>query len=113
ERLLAVPSISIDTDWFYRRGGRAFLRFAKELVAPVDECVSNLYKCVLRYTTKTASGSLRFDLAAVDAVVNGVARMVVELASVMRRLQTGQLRDYAVWILTGLFVFLNVVLFLS
>jgi NADH-quinone oxidoreductase subunit L len=42
-----------------------------------------------------------FDQAGIDGLVNGVARMVVGWAAVLRRLQTGFIMNYALGILIG------------
>lgn len=114
ERLVAAPSISLDTDWFYRKGARGFMWFADRVVAAADNALSGAYKTlVLGSSIRTASGSLKFDVGVIDGIVNGVASTVLNLSSRMRRIQTGQLQHYAVAILIGLFVLLNLVFFLS
>jgi multicomponent Na+:H+ antiporter subunit D len=114
EKLIAVPTITIDTDWFYRMGGRAFMWISDRAIAAADNVVGNAYKTlVLTPSIRTASGSVKFDLGIIDGIVNGVANVVLNLSSRMRQIQTGQLQHYAVAILVGLLVFLNVVLFLS
>lgn len=42
-----------------------------------------------------------FDLGLIDGIVNGVGRLVVSLAQVMRRLQTGYVMNYALTMLLG------------
>ena len=42
-----------------------------------------------------------FDLAVIDGIVNGVARLVVAWAAGMRRIQTGFVMNYALGILVG------------
>jgi multicomponent Na+:H+ antiporter subunit D len=113
ERLVAVPSISLDTDWFYRKGARHFMWVADRAIAAADTVVGEGYKTVvLASSIRTASGSLKFDLGIIDGMVNGVASTVLNISSRMRRVQTGQLQHYAVAILLGLFVLLNIVFFL-
>jgi multicomponent Na+:H+ antiporter subunit D len=114
KKLGGESTISLDTDWFYRMGGRAFMWLSDRVIAAADNVVGNAYKTlVLTSSIRTASGSLKFDLGIIDGIVNGVANFVLNLSSRMRQVQTGQLQHYAVAILVGLLVFLNVVLFLS
>jgi multicomponent Na+:H+ antiporter subunit D len=114
KKLGGESTITLDTDWSYRMGARAFMWFADRVIAAADSVVGNAYKVlVLSSSVRTASGSLKFDLGVIDGIVNGVANVVLNLSSRMRRIQTGQLQHYAVAILFGLFVLLNLVFFLS
>ena len=47
------------------------------------------------------------DDGVVDGIANGSARLFVGLSSVLKRLQTGYVQNYAVWMLVGI-VFLIV-----
>ncbi|HYU40087.1 MAG TPA: hypothetical protein VEM59_09660, partial [Acidimicrobiia bacterium] len=52
-----------------------------------------------------------FDLGVIDGAVNGVARLVRDAASRLRRVQTGLVRNYALGVVLGavaLLVFLAV-----
>jgi multicomponent Na+:H+ antiporter subunit D len=90
------PTISIDTDWLYRRGAGWFLWFAQKPVARWEATVANLSDTViLRVLHATARGSLITDQKGVDALVNGVARTVLRCGAAARRLQTGVLTHYA------------------
>jgi multicomponent Na+:H+ antiporter subunit D len=111
KKLGGESTISLDTDWFYRMGGRAFMWLSDRVIAAADNVVGNAYKTlVLTSSIRTASGSLKFDLGIIDGIVNGVANFVLNLSSRMRQVQTGQLQHYAVAILVGV---ANVVLNLS
>ncbi len=113
KKLGGESTISLDTDWFYRKGARHFMWVADRAIAAADTVVGEGYKTVvLASSIRTASGSLKFDLGIIDGMVNGVASTVLNLSSRMRRVQTGQLQHYAVAIMIGLFVLLNVVFFL-
>lgn len=98
-------TVSLDTDWFYRRGARAFMWFAKKPVAAWEGVVSNLSDTVILKTLHgSARQSLRFDAGIIDAVVNGVARGALRAGSVARRLQTGTVTHYAAGMVGGLLV---------
>ena len=96
------PTISLDTDWFYRRGARAFMWFAEKPVAVWEGALSGISDSViLRYLHASARGGLRVDLNVVDAIVNGVARSVLSSGSLVRRLQTGVVTHYAAAMIGG------------
>ncbi len=108
KKLGGEPTISLDTDWFYRMGARAFMWVARNIIAVADDFVSGLYQRVfLNYGWLTAVCSWRFDAGVIDAIVNGIANFFVGLGQALRRFQTGKLPDYALSILIGLFVALN------
>jgi multicomponent Na+:H+ antiporter subunit D len=111
---VAAPKskLALDTDWFYRRGGQLFMCFAYRVVLVIDEAVSNAYSTVLLKATKVVAAiSLTFDTNFVDGFVNGVANTVVRAGGRMRRLQTGQLQQYAVVIVVGVVILINILLF--
>lgn len=111
--LAATPTISIDTDWFYRFGGRGFMWIARNIIAVADNATNASYKhIVIRPMHATARGSLRFDQRVVDAVVNGVAKFFYSAGAVFRRIQTGQAQDYALTVVIGLLVLLSLTLIL-
>ena len=98
-------TISLDTDWFYRKGACAFLWFAERPVARYEGVVSELANTVvLRSLRLGARAGLWFDINVVDAVVNGVANMTLRGGALLRRLQTGVLSHYATAMVAGLFV---------
>jgi multicomponent Na+:H+ antiporter subunit D len=109
---VAAPKekIALDTDWFYRKGGKVFLCFAYNVALAIDEVVSNAYRTVLlTYSKLVAAESFTFDKRIVDGAVNGVAAIVLRLGLVFRRMQTGQLQHYAIIVLIGVVILLNVI----
>jgi NADH-quinone oxidoreductase subunit L len=66
--------------------------------------VDEIYDAV--FVDSVVSGSRdilwkRFDVGVIDGAVNGVARMMQNLAGVLKNLQNGLVRSYASWILAG------------
>src|SRR3972149_4921895 len=111
--LAGERTITLDTDWFYRRGGAMFMKLDYGLFAALDETVSNLYKPVLNWSKKIAALCWAFDFKWVDGMVNGVAALGVYVAGDARRLQTGRLEQYGGTILLGLLFLVNIILFLA
>ena len=90
------PTISLDTDWFYRRAAKLFMWFAEKPVAAWEGALSGISDSViLKSLHAVARGGLAVDVNVVDAIVNGVARTVLSSGSLMRRLQTGVVTHYA------------------
>ena len=89
-------TISLDTDWVYRKGARLFMWFAEKPVARWEGMVSAVSDTViLRSLHAIAGASLNSDLNIVDAVVNGVARTAVHCGAAVRRVHTGGVTHYA------------------
>ena len=113
KHLAGERTISLDTDWFYRRGGVMFLKLAYGLFGALDDIISNLYRHILSGVKKAAALCWAFDFKWIDGIVNGVAGLVVYVSGDLRRLQTGKLQHYAITILLGLLFLVNAVIFLS
>ncbi|MGO4622910.1 Na(+)/H(+) antiporter subunit D [Ensifer sp. 2YAB10] len=95
-------TVSLDTDWFYRRGARAFLWFAEKPVARYEKAASEVSETtVLPFLHGAARAGLRIDLRGVDAAVNGLARAILDGGGTLRRLQTGVVTHYALAMIAG------------
>lgn len=89
-------TISVDTDWFYRKGSVLFMWIADRPIARWEQMITNVSDTVIwRSLNIGARLSLVGDLKGVDAVVNGVARTALRCGSVMRRAQSGVVSHYA------------------
>ncbi|MBI5560611.1 MAG: Na(+)/H(+) antiporter subunit D [Deltaproteobacteria bacterium] len=75
KKLHTEQTISIDTDWFYRKGALVFMNFAGEVVAGVDSIVSEAYnKVFLRFGAWVSALSFRFDKGVIDGILDGLGR---------------------------------------
>jgi multicomponent Na+:H+ antiporter subunit D len=105
-------TISLDTDWFYRKGARAFMWIARNPLARYEKSVSDVSEtAALPFLHASARTGLTVDLRGVDAVVNGVARAILDSGATLRRLQTGVVSDYVVAMIAG--VIAAIVLFVA
>ncbi|WP_434732983.1 Na(+)/H(+) antiporter subunit D [Rhizobium sp. YTUHZ044] len=96
-------TISLDTDWFYRKGARAFMWLAERPLARYEQAVSNVSEtAALPLLRRAARAGLRLDLAGVDAVVNGIAHSILNGGGRLRRLQTGVVTHYVLAMIVGL-----------
>jgi multicomponent Na+:H+ antiporter subunit D len=87
-------TISLDTDWFYRKGGRAFLWLAEKPVQWIDTLVGQVYRLAglipLMFTARTSG---QFDNKVVDGAVDGLATTVAALGRRLRAVQRGQMQQ--------------------
>lgn len=76
KKLIGKSKITLDTDWFYRKGGLVFLSIANYVIAPVDTMASEVYrKVILRFAVWVSLLCFRFDTGVVDLIVDGIARL--------------------------------------
>ena len=86
--------ISLDLDWFYRKGGRAFLWLARKPVQAVDTFVGELYRVAgLIPLMLTAALAGWFDNKIIDGAVDGLAYSVRSLGRRLRPAQRGEMRQ--------------------
>lgn len=94
KKLVPEPTISLDVDWFYRMGGRAFLWLARKPVQIADTFVGELYRLggliPLMLTARLAG---LFDNEVIDGLVDGVAETVRGIGRRLRSAQRGQMQE--------------------
>lgn len=95
KHVMPENTISLDLDWFYRKGGRAFLWTVKNPLQWFDTAISKAYKVVGISTLMTTSAFWSwFDWNVIDGIVDGIARCV---RAIGRRtalvLQRGQIQQ--------------------
>lgn len=107
KHLAVKPTISLDTDWFYRKGSKVFMWV-------VNNPVSNFGRLTERISFNYVPGFLFklvplcgiFDLYVIDGIVNGVASLTKLTGSGLRQLQTGLVQNYMLIIFIGILGFL-------
>lgn len=86
--------ISLDMDWFYRKGGRIFLWVASRPVQWIDTFVGELYRLAgLNPLMAFARFIGRFDNKVIDGLVDGFACLVKEMGDWVRLLQRGHVQQ--------------------
>jgi multicomponent Na+:H+ antiporter subunit D len=94
KKLKPEAVISLDTDWFYRMGGRAFLKLARGPVQAVDTLVGELYRLAgLLPLMLTAKAAALFDNYIIDGLVDGVAKAISGVGRRLRFAQRGQMQQ--------------------
>ncbi len=85
---------NLDLDWFYRKGGRAFLWLAKHPIQFLDNCVGEIYRVLgLIPLMFSARVSGLFDNNVIDGLVDGVATSVRAVGNRLRSAQRGALQE--------------------
>jgi multicomponent Na+:H+ antiporter subunit D len=95
KKLKPEPKINLDLDWFYRKGARAFIRFAARRVVPTNDWVNDVYRGIgMRATMALAKAFSWFDWEGIDWTIDGSAKGVVEGGNRLRSLMTGKIQHY-------------------
>ncbi|WP_114287751.1 Na(+)/H(+) antiporter subunit D [Candidatus Halocynthiibacter alkanivorans] len=96
-------TITLDTDWFYRRGAALFMRFARGPVQLWEQALITLGDGAgLNSLHRLSRQSMSADTNAVDATVNGVAHSARGTGALLRRLQSGIVSHYGLAMMLGL-----------
>jgi multicomponent Na+:H+ antiporter subunit D len=105
--LAGEPTISLDTDWFYRKGARLFLRFIYGPLAALGMITEKAFfeklpSLALLFVNRWD----RFDLEVVDGVVNGISSLAIISSKGVRSLQRGDTQGYVSVFMAGIAVLL-------
>lgn len=94
DRIKPQATISLDLDWFYRKGGQAFFWLAQKPIQAIDTAWGEIYRVVgLVSLMTTAKFWGWFDWHGIDGVVDGSARLVRNCGRyVSQALQRGQIQ---------------------
>ncbi len=97
------PKISLDTDWFYRRGSAPLLTMAQGPLARFESgFVGQIYEFVVRRPVLGAASLLRkLDTRVVDAAAVGVGRLTEALGQVLKTTVSGHAQHYGLIMAAG------------
>jgi len=114
KQLDPTPTISLDTDWFYRKGAKAFVRLiAKPLTWIDDNIVGQAYEWLMRVPVLGVARLFRIvDTRLVDGAVHRLGSGTLALSGLMRVVQSGQIHHYAIVLCLGALVLIVTGLFL-
>jgi multicomponent Na+:H+ antiporter subunit D len=106
------PIISLDTDWFYRRGSSAVLAFSRGGLARVEGFVGQLYEVVMQRFVLGAAARLReLDARVIDATVEGVGGLTQRLSRGLSVAVTGHAQHYGLIMAAGVLVAIAIAVF--
>jgi multicomponent Na+:H+ antiporter subunit D len=96
------PIISLDTDWFYRKGGVAIQTFAERGLAPVQNYVGQISDTVMRWhTLRLAGGLSQLDVRAIDGTAAAIGRLTQTVSRSLSLTMTGHAQYYALAMTVG------------
>jgi multicomponent Na+:H+ antiporter subunit D len=97
------PKISLDTDWFYRKGSAVVLpRIVGPLVRLESGIVGQIYESLMQWPVWGAAKLLReFDSRVVDATFVGVGRLTQAASQSLRTTASGNAQHYGLIMAVG------------
>ncbi len=105
-------TISLDTDWIYRRGAALLTWVARKPLTVLEYgFVGQIYEFVFRRPVLGAAGLLRgFDSFVVDGLIVGVGRLTLRLNQLLRTAISGHAQHYGLVMAAGILLLLALAL---
>jgi multicomponent Na+:H+ antiporter subunit D len=100
------PKISLDTDWFYRKGSAAVLPWVQGPLARLESgFVGQIYELVMRRPVLGMAKLLReLDSRVIDAAAVGVGRLTQGLSQILTTTVSGNVQHYGLIMAAGALV---------
>ena len=97
------PKISLDTDWFYRRGASLLVTLTQGPLARLEfGLVGEIYEFLMRRPVLAAAGLLRrFDSRVVDATAVGVGRWTQAFSQILKTTVSGNVQHHGLLMAAG------------
>ncbi len=106
------PKISLDTDWFYRRGSSAVMTLSRGALVQVEGVVGQVYEVVTQRCVLRAAARLRdLDTRVIDAAAVGVGRLTQALSKGLSTTVTGNTQYYGLLMAAGVVVAMALAVF--
>jgi len=97
------PVVSLDTDWFYRRGARAAEALAEGPLVRAERSVGQVYDVVMQRPVLGVAAQLReIDLRGVDAMMVGIGRLTQAVSRGLTLAVSGHAQHYALIMAAGI-----------
>lgn len=102
------PKISLDSDWFYRRGARRLSALVYKPLARLEyDFIGQIYEFVIRRPVLGVAAVLRqFDTLVVDGSAVGVGSATRSLSGVLKKLVSGHVQQYGLLMAAGILLLL-------
>ena len=106
------PTVSLDTDWFYRRGLTAVLSPIQEGLVRLERIFGQAYEFVMRRPVMGMAVPLReIDARVIDAAAVGLGRLVQVLSERLKTTVSGHAQHYGLAMAVGVLVAVAFVVF--
>ncbi len=111
--LWCKDTISLDTDWFPRKGAKAFMWLVNKPIANIEyKFIGEIYEFIIQKPImKIAQLLKQFDTEVVDGGINAIGRGTVLWSRLLQVFQSGQLQHYALIMAIGAVALLATIFF--
>ena len=114
KKLWCKDTISLDTDWFPRKGAKAFRWFTKPLVNIEYNFIGEIYEFIIQKPIIGVAKILKIiDTVIVDGTINGIGKLTLLWSRKMQDAQSGQIQHYAMLMVAGFIALIVIVMVLS
>jgi multicomponent Na+:H+ antiporter subunit D len=112
EHLDPEPTISLDTDWFYRRGLSEAMAYAFLALARVEGFLAESYEALIRGPLLGAAARLRqIDASVVDRAAEGVGSVTDAVSQSLKMTANGHAQYYGLMMAAGVLVAIAIAVF--
>ena len=113
KKLWCEDTISLDTDWFLRKGAKAFMWITKPLAKIEYKFIGEIYEFIIQKPIMgTAKVFKIIDTVVVDGAVNGLGKLTLAWSRKIQNAQSGQIQHYAMYMVAGFIALIVVIMVL-
>ena len=113
KKLWCEDTISLDTDWFPRKGAKAFMWITKPLAKIEYKFVGEIYEFIIQKPIMgTAKVFKIIDTVVVDGAMNGLGKLTLAWSRKIQNAQSGQIQHYAMYMVAGFIALIIVIMVL-
>jgi multicomponent Na+:H+ antiporter subunit D len=106
------PTVSLDTDWFYRKGALVILNWSRGGLARVEDFVAQISDVVMRRLVLGAAARLRqLDAQVIDATALGVGRVTQATSRGLSGAVSGHAQHYGLIMTAGVLAAVAIAIF--
>jgi multicomponent Na+:H+ antiporter subunit D len=106
------PTVSLDTDWFYRKGAVVILNWSRGGLARVEDFVAQISDVVMRRLVLGAAANLReLDARVIDATAVGVGRVTQAISRGLSGAVSGHAQHYGLIMTAGVLAAIAIAIF--
>jgi multicomponent Na+:H+ antiporter subunit D len=106
------PTVSLDTDWFYRKGAVVILNWSRGGLARVEDFVAQISDVVMRRLVLGAAANLReLDARVIDATAVGVGRVTQATSRGLSSAVSGHAQHYGLIMTAGVLAAIAIAIF--
>jgi multicomponent Na+:H+ antiporter subunit D len=107
-----VPTISLDTDWFYRRGLSTAMAYAFFALVRAENVLANAYEGFVRRPLLGTAARLRqVDASVVDRAAEGIGNITDAVSQSLKMVVTGHAQYYGLMMAAGVLMAIAIAMF--